>query len=268
MPRPAQLTALVVATLFAANAALHADEKTTYELPADGKTPVLELDYKGGFTPPRLKKDPALSILADGTVLMPDRFGMGKDVTGKVSKEELQELLRFVIAEKKFAEIDGKELKKEVAEAEKKRGGFIPRIADAPNTWVRVNVKGHQHEAEYYALGMAANQWPAVQGLQDLDAVSKRLQQVMNLVRGGGRERVEAMLKLANAELKKQHPDADPLTMEHFRYASENADGSRRYSFSWNAQGMPGVPATATYVSATVVVPAEGEAEVMVRTKL
>lgn len=268
MIRTMHRSLLAFATLALVGTANGFDEKTAYELPEDGKTAVIELDYKGGFTPPRKKDDPALSILADGTVLMPDRYGMSKDVTGKLSQRELQELLRFVILDQQFAKIDPAALKLAVQEEQKKRGGFAIQIADAPNTWVRVSVKGHEHEAQYYALGMAANQNPTVDGLQDFHAIEKRLQNVMNIVRGGGREQIARILKLANAELQKQHPDAAPLTMEHLRSAYVGPDGTRRYSLGWNAQGMPGVPAAATYVNASVNVPEKGDPEVTIRAKL
>lgn len=228
-----------------------------YVLP-DAKTPVLEFDYKGGFTPPRLKNDPVMSILADGTVLLPDRFGMSKDVTGSISADELQELLRFVLAEKKFTSIDSGKLKQAVDEAKRQKGGFAPVVADAPSTWVRVHIEGTTHEAQYYALGMAARQYPAVEKLQDFDAVATRLQRVMNVVRGGGRERIARILVLANAELKKQHPKTAALGMDDFSSAGPRADGTTYYSFNRRSED-------GAFVSASVTVPEKGDATVTVR---
>lgn len=244
-----------------------AGEKT-YELPADGKTPVIQMDYKGGFTPPRKKADPALTILADGTVLCPDRFGAARDVTGRIDPEEVRELLRFVLGERKFGKVDAAAIKKAVADEQRANNGFLPVVADAPNTWVKVTTKGTTHEAEYYALGMAARQHPKIDALQDFDAIAKRLQRVMHVAHGGGRERIAEILKVANAELKRQHPEADPLEMEHLTSAYVRADGSTTYNFGWSAQGMPGVPATRTFVNASVAVPENGEPTVTVRAKI
>ena len=180
----------------------------------------------------------------------------------------MQALLRFILVEKKFAKIDSKAIQAAVKAEQQKKGGLGIAIADAPTTVVRVNVKGTEHAVEYYALSFAANQYPAVEPLQEFNAVAKRLQNVMNVAKGGGKEKVSQMLKLANAELKKQHPDAKPLTLEHLQSAFTNRDGSKRYSFGWNKRGTPEKPGSNTFVNVSVVESKDGATTVTARAKL
>jgi len=82
-------------------ASLSGADGPAYELPADKKAPVLTLDYRGGFGPPRNDDKPLVSILADGTIVAA-QFKEGT----KLGADELQNPLRLVIAEHKLMEFD------------------------------------------------------------------------------------------------------------------------------------------------------------------
>src|SRR4051812_35984928 len=71
---------------------------------------VILMDSKGGMLR-RVSEDPQLKVLADGTVLVGDPFGLGRAAEGKLSLEELQGLLRFVLDEEKFGTITPGDLK-------------------------------------------------------------------------------------------------------------------------------------------------------------
>ena len=75
-----------------------------HKLPADGKAAVVTMDVKGGRI---LHKGtaPALTVSADGSLIVGDLWGGDRRVEGKINSDDLQALLRFILDEQKFAEI-------------------------------------------------------------------------------------------------------------------------------------------------------------------
>ena len=96
-------------------------------MPRDRKTPVLSIGYRGPFVPPRRNNKPVVSILADGTI----------------GADELQNLLRFVIAKRKLLEF-----KRKAVEA-KARGDIY--ITDQADTIVKIAIRGRNHRVVYNA---------------------------------------------------------------------------------------------------------------------
>lgn len=258
------LCLLVVAALAATCASAADKKKTTYRLPKDPKAVVISFDYAGGFTPRRKNPAPLLSILADGTVQMPDRFGFSRDVTGKISQAELQELLRFAIEKNKFFSYDPKKVKAKMLAAEK--GKRVPRIADAPSSVFEIHTADKSHKVSHYALGMVGRFYQGVEELQQLYAIQQRLNRLMNETRVGGKAAAEKLLKLANAELKKQYPKVQPLTMANFQNASTRRDKTS-VTFSRYGKTADGKP-DRTYVFVGIEVPEKGEPKVSIRAKL
>lgn len=243
--------------------AAQADEKAGYQLPKDPKAVVISMDDKGGFTPPRKTKDPSMSILRDGTVRVPDLFGLGKDVSGKISEKELQELLKFAIEDNKFFEYDDKK----VAAKMKKAGKPPFAIADAATTVVEIRLADKSNKASQYALGFAVNQYKQVDELQQLNAISKRLRGVMNVARLGGNDKLEQMLKMANAQLKKMFPKAAPFTAGDLQNVNLRPDGDKIIAFHRSGKTADGKP-DGTYVGATIQQPTEGKPTVQVNGQL
>lgn len=261
----AAIVCLFTSAVFAA--AEDKPKAKTYALPKDPKAVVISFDYKGGFTPPRKKDAPALSILRDGTVQMPDRFGLAKDVTGNISEAELQSILRLAIEDNKFFEFDPAKVKEKIKKAEAGMK-FVPRIADAPNSVIEIRLADKTHKVSQYALGFIVNQYPTVKELQQLNAIQTRLNHVMNLTRLGGEKKLAEMLKLANAELKKQEPNAEPFAASELQSASQRQDGTLYVSFHRRFNTADGKPDYKRYVSASIQIPAGGKAKVTVRAKL
>ena len=269
MRRPALcLFAVVNAGLLLSPTSGRAEDKPAkpaFKLPKDPKAVVISFDWKGGFTPPRKNMAPVLSILADGTLLMPDRFGMAKDVTGKITRKELQDLLRFAITENKFFKFDAAKVKEKVRKASAGR----PRIAiaDAPSSVVEIKLAGKSHKASYYALGFAARQYKTVAELQQLYAIQQRLNRLMNVTRLGGKKEVAKMLVLANVHLKKKFPKAAPLTASDLQSAGVRRDGSKYVSFSRYGKRADGKP-DGTYANVFIQIKGDTEPKVTVRAKL
>jgi hypothetical protein len=257
----------VLVAAVAANSASAADKKTktNYKLPKNPKAVVISFDYAGGFRPRRKNKSPMLSILADGTVQMPDRFGASKDVNGKISQAELQDLLRFAIEEKKFFEYDAENVKDKIKESEK--GKRVPRIADAPSSVFEIRTAERNHKVSHYALGMVGQFYKDVNELQQLYAIQQRLNRLMNETRLGGKAELKKMIKLANAELKKKFPTAQPLTVDDFRGVSIRRDGTKTVSFYRYGKGKDGKP-NRTYVGVGIQIPEKGDPKVSIRAKL
>lgn len=244
--------------------ALAADEKkASYQLPKDAKAVVLSYDSHSGFGPPRANKNPMLSILADGTVLMPDRYGRGGDVTGKISAAELQGLLHFAVEDNKFFSFDTDKVKVKMKAAEQQRQ--IPQIADAPVSAFFIQLAKRSHGVSHYAMGMAS-QYPEITELQQLNAIADRLRKLMNKTRVGGDAGVAKLLKAANKELKKQHPGVKSLAAEHFSGSYTRPDGITSATFARYGMTAAG-KRDGSYVVAVIQAPKQGEPQVTIRMK-
>jgi hypothetical protein len=223
-----------------------------YALPDDPKAAVIVLDFKGGFTPPRISDEPTLTIRADGAVDIPAKFEGQKAFKGKLDIEEVQQLLAFIIEKQKFLEYDPAKVREKLA-----AGGPRLAVADAATTVIRVTVDGRTKEASHYALGIGGK----IEELERLAAIQRRLMQVQSVVQLGGKDQVAKWLEPINAELKKQHPDAAPLTGDDLQSGGERVDGSVYLSF---ARTVGDDPAAARITSAFVNKPAAGEAKITV----
>jgi hypothetical protein len=168
----------IAATVVLANGLALAAEPKDIPLPKDPKAAVITLDYRGGFTPPRRSEDPYLVIRADGSVIVTDPFGQQKTVETRLAAKDLQALLRFAIVDNNFFGFDAAKVAAAVKAEQAKKGPGLA-IADAATTIIRISADGKANEAKYYALGMAANQYPAVKELGQLRAIEQKLMAVM-----------------------------------------------------------------------------------------
>jgi len=256
------LTALIPLT---AAIALAADgKKTAYPLPTGARAVVITYDEQNGFTPPRQNHAPLLSILADGTVQMPDAYGQSRDVTGKISQAELQSLLRFAIEDNSFFSYDAEQVKEKMLEAEGNRQ--IPRIADAPESVFEIRLTDRRHNVRHYALGMAGQFYKDIEELQKLRAIHERLRQLMNETRVGGKAGIKKLVTAANAELEKQHPGTKPLTGKDFRGSYFRRDGKTAATISRNGKTAAGKP-DGTFVVAIIEIPEKGDPTVKIRAR-
>lgn len=249
--------------------------KTPITLPDSPTAEVISLDFKGGFTPPRLKNSPSLSILRDGTVLVPDNYGQSEDVKAKLTPAELQELLTFIVDTHQFFEFQPAKVQAAIQNAERpkkiKPGELVlvaPRVSDAPTTVIKVELKDREHQAQWYALSFEASHHSKVAPLQHLRAIEQRLQRVMTVAHAGGEEEVTRQLKLVNQKVQEQYADAPLLKAEHLLSASRRADGSRAFLWQWIEQGKDGNAQSAKFVTVNQQVPASGETMLMINVKL
>ena len=241
-----------------------ADQKAKpFKLPADPETVVISFDLHSGFTLPRLNSAPVVSIRADGTVLMPDLYGQGKDITGKISGKELQTLLHFCITEKQFFEYDQQDVQKRMKKAEQTRQ--IPQVADAPVSAFVIQLADRKHAASQYALGMTGEFYEEIKELQNLRAIQSRLTKLMNEVRVGGKPGIARLLKAANTQLKQEYPDIAPLTADNFQgsYVRQGVIAATFSRFGMTKDGKR----DGSYTVTTLEVPDAGDPKVTVRVK-
>jgi hypothetical protein len=237
------LTAGILAALFMPTApatAAEAPKSVGYELPAPPNVPVIVYDSEGGMLPGQTR-EPLLTIRADHTVILGNPSGQGKRIETRIAPEDLQALLRFIVADNRFFEFDAKQVETQILEEQRKTGRLF-LIADAPVTVIRVQLKDQEHEARQYGLGLAAKVYPAIEPLQRLAAIQKRLDRYASLVRAGGTKGLAAELRLANHELAQRYPAIKALTADDLDSAVQYADGSRRIFFSHSEPAKNGQP--------------------------
>ncbi|MEE2825371.1 MAG: hypothetical protein VYE64_01950, partial [Planctomycetota bacterium] len=158
-----------------------------------------------------------------------------KPCDGKLTREELFQLLQFIVVQNRFYEAETDEIKSAIEEA-----GNGPRIADAMTSRFSLNLKRGRHKVEVYALSFQLSQYPQLEVLQRLSAIEMRLRNLVALVQLGDRAAVEAMLAEVNGELKKKHPDVRPMEKSEVLNVSGGARGEQFVVLSRKPVGKPG----------------------------
>jgi hypothetical protein len=198
-------------------------ETPPIELPADPKTVVISLDYRGaGPGPGRWSDEPYLVIRADGTATAHNPYGqrVAKD-EGIVEARELQELLQFAVQECSFFECDDEQLRKIIAEhtASKK----LAEAADAGYAIIRIRTRDKDHEVRLYPVSpWNRSPWPDDEQLtlmREMDSFAARLENVFAKLTVSNPKELSTYLQIANDHLKDLHPEQPPLEAEHFHRA-------------------------------------------------
>ncbi len=232
---PRVLLCLFAITLLVPTA--RAAEKHT--LPEAPGAIVILLDYKGGFTPPRENEDATFTIHADGKAVVGAPFGQSKKIEGKLTAEELQSLLAFILEENDFFDIA--------------TGPPIARpglaIADAATTILRVQADGRDEGITYLGFGDDER-------LTKLRAITTRLQKEITRLHAGGEEQIARFTEIANEQLKKAHPEAAPLTAENLTVAQHMVDDTRRLMYQ---RQLPLADGTTEHVSVHFMRKPDGE---------
>lgn len=190
----------------------------TYQLPTDPGQPVITLDFKGGRLK-RLDAAPALSIYADGRVVMPQRFAHSQAREGRISRDQLQQLLDLIIVDNKFFLYDPKQVEAKLAALPEPRPVLPLHLV---TTEVGVYANHQAKTVSYFGLGHDA----VVAETAQLLAIRQRLEQLMSTLALGGEEEVAAWLALANQRLASEQPKSAPLTLSDLESGTVRSDGS------------------------------------------
>ncbi len=225
-----------------------------HQLPDDPQAVVIVLDYQGGFTPPRQNQDVHLTIRADGSVATGAPWGERKRIEARLAMAELHALLNYILDEQKLAEFDADQVQRQVRDIQQQRGSFLA-IADAPTTVVTVHADGKTWVARYYALSLAAGQFPEVLPLQRLLAVERRLQGIYNRLHAGGADALQRYLELANTALRAKDAQVRPLSADDLQSATSLVNGQVQLNF---ARQEPIGPNQTRFVSVHIRDPGDG----------
>lgn len=196
-----------------------------YKLPEDANEVVLQYDVGGGMMR-RVNDEPLLAIHADGTVKLGSPYGWRKAMQTKISADRVQEILATVLHVHDFENVDADEIKKEI-----EKEGRHCRIADAGTVFVRVDVKGHKHSANIYALDDQARLNKHIKPLQDMAAIENYLTGLIHVAYAGGEKKLAQRLAEINRALRKKYSKAPPLTAGDLRYATATAKGELKITF-------------------------------------
>ncbi len=166
----------LIAAVLAAGAASWAQDKKADEpkpivLPKDPKAVVLSYDPgAGGFI--RKGEAPYLKIQGDGSVTVTNLHD-GAKKEAKLTAKELDDLLRFVIVDKKFFDLTEKKIQAAINEAAAK-GPFIA-IGGAGTAKITVEANGKKHEVSFRGASAYLQAYPKAEVLPLFVAVEKRL---------------------------------------------------------------------------------------------
>jgi hypothetical protein len=150
---------------------------------------------------------PAIDVLADGTV----REG-GRILPGKLTRAQLQDLVREVVATQRFFEHDDAAVQRAM-----KAAFGTPRCGNGVETTaIDLVLKGKKGAIRVTMLRELAAQCPDVPSLVRAMAVVDRLRLEVRLAAAGGRAMVLQWLAAANARLAQRYPKRAPFTIEEF----------------------------------------------------
>jgi RNA polymerase sigma factor (sigma-70 family) len=218
------------------------NEQPPVSLPKDPQAAVVTWDQ---WRPdlPRLKDVPPLRIYADGTVSVNDPHGPGVAVQAKLTAAELQELLRFVVREQGFLQIEQRQL---LARLRPLPGRSLTDVDDVrqSRTTVQVSADGRENEIRCPDLRLHTQDSPET---RQLTAILERLEQVRLWAYAGGHSGLDAALRLANEELRRQFPEAPLLGPKDLQAALQQANGTAWLNLQRHGVAPDGNPYSFVY---------------------
>ena len=237
----------------------------TYDLPKQATEAVLILDYVGGFRAAPADVQPAIKILADGTVVV--RNGMQGPIRSSINQNQLQSILHKIVGNHKIKTLDSASVKKAVAKAQLRKGVSL-MMADVASTKIVYNDGTKKHEVLCYSLKTNLRQYPMVDELQRVAAIENILNQIRYEVVVGGKEQLQALLSSANKQLTSKYPKLLANTGEQFQFKTEHLqsawskpDGTLQVSLYHIKVGKT----NQTSFSAQMVRPVRGSAKTTIR---
>jgi len=202
----------------------------SFELPVDISLPVITLSHVGGNTVlPRQNQKPELTIRGDGTITVSDSLGRGKDLESRISDEDLHRLMTFVLNDEHLPELDAGNAQFAI-NAINARCGHSLRVTDAAFTVIHVHLANEDFEGNFYALGVFAEAYPIVKPLGRLWKVERRLRQLAEEIKAGGKDAVTSALEVAAANIQQQTDPFD-LKLEDYAQVLMNGDNNRTLEF-------------------------------------
>lgn len=221
-----------------------------FALPEEAGADVLVLDQrpKSG---PRPRKEPLIRYAADGTM----RTGAGE---ARLEPEELQDLLAYVIDEKRFFDLDTEAIRLKLHQENSRRGSALA-VLRAPVSVIEVRLRDRTHRVEVHALQFQANTHPTIAALQQLAAIERKLVRSSSVALLGGTDGAARVLALANEELARRYPQRTALALTDLAGVGRRKDGARVAHFRRDESARE-----VSYV--IVLLPVDGEPTAMMPT--
>ncbi len=173
--------------------------------------------------------DPLIEILADGTVNCGRLNAAALPASSKLTPEQLQELLSFIIEKHKFFEIDDKKSNEFAATQNKVDPRNFARFK------LTVNTKSKQVSKEIAGIRTLSRIFRDKEDLGHMAAIDKRLNQLFIAINVGGRENMAAILKAVNEQLKKRYKDAPMFGVGDASFITVYGRGAMRVTFGKSA---------------------------------
>jgi hypothetical protein len=261
------------------NAVAASPRKPTVRLPADPDAIVLGLRRVVDSAP---ASPVQLTIFADGRVKaeVPEKLSSlaAQDLTryvraredaanterpeinvleGKLTRAELEELMRFVVLEQELLTLDADAVKTAIEKIYENSGPVLDNT-DATTTVFMVQTSDKKHQISWPRLDKSAWDFPKVSSLRQLRALDFRLAHIYCVLLAGGPERVEAVVEKLDSQLLPyylKNPRAPYLTAADLSKVTRAEDGcSVRYQFARPTNKFDFLPQFA----ASIVVPEQG----------
>lgn len=194
----------------------------------DPQQAVITMDVTGGFrapTPSDFQRQPTLQVFGDGRIVCGTQSPNRQSHEGRLTPDQLQQLVEWLVREEKFLEISSAQITQELE-------GYQSLMADGPTTTIKIQLTEHAHEHSVYTLKQTARDLPDASGLQTLARIEARLRSVKQLGDIGSQEILDSALAMVNKHLEQELPDANPWTAEQLRTIQRGPNGGLVLTFS------------------------------------
>ncbi|MDP1560947.1 MAG: hypothetical protein Q8M16_06085 [Pirellulaceae bacterium] len=194
----------------------------------DPQQAIITMDVTGGFrapTPADFKRQPTLQVFGDGRIVCGTQSPNRQSHDGRLTPEQLQELVEWLVRAEKFLEISPAQIAQEL-------DGYQSLMADGPTITIKLQLTEQAHEHSVYTLKQTARDLPDATGLQTLARIETRLRSVKQLGDIGSQDILDSALSTANKHLEQELPDANPWTAEQIRTIQRSPNGGLVLTFS------------------------------------
>ena len=210
MTAPTWVGSFVLGLLFATSATAEV-KQTAYSFPENPDTPVLKVEEffleKGSETPP------LVLVYADGRVVKQVSEKREDDYVISIGKDGLNQLLKGIIEENKFFDIDVEDIKNEVLSERKRK-----RLLSSYEFRVELNLGDRSHVVSlgdswvYQRLVRGRAKHPEAKVFHRFLNVEELCRKLSRWTLVGGEAEMEAILKSANEHVQKSFPGSPAIS--------------------------------------------------------
>ena len=217
-----------------------AGQNQDIEIPSDPNTVILTYNTKGGNrvpTPADFEPTPLVRVFANGMIITGRHNPKRPELEFQLGKEQLEELLQFVVNEKGLSKMTTQGLKDQIEASGKKA-----RVSDAPTDIFSLNLANGKHEVEFYGLQFLRHTHKDIEDIQSLVAIRDKMMFLHARAALGTQEEVDQLVKDLTKAFAKRFSEGEALTLDDLKNASVNKDGSIQAQFSrmiYETNGQP-----------------------------